>query len=142
MVKIIDKINEKVEKGDLFFSFEYFPPKTDEGVQNLVERQKRMFAYGPTFCDITWGAGGSTADLTLDIAKRMQNEASGGALREPIGHGVWLPNREGQLCGALAAGGHGDHDAPDLHQHACGEAEGGAGQGENGDKRCVATEPA
>ncbi|KAK1270287.1 Methylenetetrahydrofolate reductase 2 [Acorus gramineus] len=29
--------------------------------------------YGPSFCDITWGAGGSTADLTLDIANRMQN---------------------------------------------------------------------
>lgn len=28
----------------------------------------------PLFCDITWGAGGSTADLTLDIASKMQNE--------------------------------------------------------------------
>ena len=28
----------------------------------------------PMFCDITWGAGGSTADLTLDIATKMQNE--------------------------------------------------------------------
>ncbi|GAB4822503.1 hypothetical protein N2152v2_009549 [Parachlorella kessleri] len=74
MVKIIEKINAKIEKGELFYSFEYFPPKTDEGVQNLVERQHRMFSLGPTFCDITWGAGGSTADLTLDIAKRMQNE--------------------------------------------------------------------
>ena len=33
-----------------------------------------MVALGPAFCDITWGAGGSTADLTLDIAARMQNE--------------------------------------------------------------------
>lgn len=33
-----------------------------------------MVALGPEFCDITWGAGGSTADLTLDIAARMQNE--------------------------------------------------------------------
>ena len=32
-----------------------------------------MASYGPTFCDITWGAGGSTADLTLDIAAKMQN---------------------------------------------------------------------
>lgn len=73
-MKIIDKINDKIEKGEVFYSFEYFPPKTDEGVQNLVERQKRMNALSPTFCDITWGAGGSTADLTLDIAKRMHNE--------------------------------------------------------------------
>lgn len=33
-----------------------------------------MVALGPEFCDITWGAGGSTADLTLDIAARMQGE--------------------------------------------------------------------
>ncbi|TQD95945.1 hypothetical protein C1H46_018432 [Malus baccata] len=33
----------------------------------------RMVAHGPAFCDITWGTGGSTADLTLDIANKMQN---------------------------------------------------------------------
>ena len=32
-----------------------------------------MASFGPTFCDITWGAGGTTADLTLDIAAKMQN---------------------------------------------------------------------
>ena len=81
--KIIDKLNEKIAAGELFYSFEYFPPKTDEGVQNLVERQHRMFGLGPTFCDITWGAGGSTADLTLDIASRMQNEVRGRAALWP-----------------------------------------------------------
>lgn len=44
-----------------------------QGVDNLFERMERMVAYGPLFCDITWGAGGSTADVTLDIATRMQN---------------------------------------------------------------------
>lgn len=44
-----------------------------QGVENLFERLDRMVAYGPVFCDITWGAGGSTADVTLDIATRMQN---------------------------------------------------------------------
>jgi hypothetical protein len=73
-MKIINKINEKLEAGEKFFSFEYFPPKTEEGVKNLYERQLRMAALGPTFCDITWGAGGSTADLTLNIASSMQNK--------------------------------------------------------------------
>lgn len=72
--KIIDKLNDKITKGEPFFSFEYFPPKTDEGVANLKERQMRMVALGPTFCDITWGAGGSTADVTLDVARSMQQE--------------------------------------------------------------------
>lgn len=72
-MKIIDKINKSIADGKTFFSFEFFPPRTDEGVENLFERQDRMASYGPTFCDITWGAGGSTADVTLNIASKMQN---------------------------------------------------------------------
>lgn len=71
-MKVIDKIRA-ADPDRVVFSFEFFPPKTDDGVDNLFERMDRMVAHNPTFCDITWGAGGSTADLTLDIAKRMQN---------------------------------------------------------------------
>jgi len=74
MVKIIDRINEHIDQGKTFYSFEYFPPKTEEGVKNLHERQKYMRSLDPLFCDITWGAGGSTADLTLTIAEKMQSE--------------------------------------------------------------------
>ncbi|KAE8789233.1 putative methylenetetrahydrofolate reductase [Hordeum vulgare] len=72
-MKVIEKIQEAAANGRTVFSFEYFPPKTEEGVENLFERMDRMVAHGPNFCDITWGAGGSTADVTLDIANRMQN---------------------------------------------------------------------
>ena len=41
--------------------------------QWTFERMERMVAHNPAFCDITWGARGSTADLTVDIANRMQN---------------------------------------------------------------------
>ena len=55
-----------------------FPPPfrflSEQGVNNLFPRMKKMVSYGPQFCDITWGAGGSTADLTQDIANRMQKE--------------------------------------------------------------------
>lgn len=71
-MKVIEKIRENQNK-EAVFSFEFFPPKTEDGVENLFERMERMVAHGPTFCDITWGAGGSTADLTLEIANRMQN---------------------------------------------------------------------
>ena len=80
-VKLIDTLTPLIESGTTFFSFEYFPPKTDEGVQKLQERQHRMHALGPAFCDITWGAGGSTADLTMDIASAMQNKVGGGVGR-------------------------------------------------------------
>lgn len=72
-MKIIEKINANIKDGKTFFSFEFFPPRTEEGVENLFERLDRMVAYGPTFCDITWGAGGSTAEVTLGIATKMQN---------------------------------------------------------------------
>ena len=49
-----------------------------QGVANLFDRQDRMAGYGPMFCDITWGAGGTTADLTLDIASKMQNMVRSG----------------------------------------------------------------
>ncbi|XP_060183664.1 probable methylenetetrahydrofolate reductase (NADH) [Lycium barbarum] len=72
-MKVIEKIQEAAKDDRVVFSFEFFPPKTEDGVENLFERMERMVAHNPSFCDITWGAGGSTADLTLEIAKRMQN---------------------------------------------------------------------
>ncbi|KAJ3669375.1 hypothetical protein LUZ60_011325 [Juncus effusus] len=78
-MKVIEKLKSAFDggtgagAGGGVFSFEYFPPKTEEGVENLFDQMDRMVAHGPAFCDITWGAGGSTADLTLDIATVMQN---------------------------------------------------------------------
>lgn len=72
-MKIIDKINECVAQDKSFFSFEYFPPKTDEGVENLYTRIERMSKLGPLFIDVTWGAGGSTATKTIDISTNAQN---------------------------------------------------------------------
>ncbi|KAA8493866.1 Methylenetetrahydrofolate reductase 1 [Porphyridium purpureum] len=70
--RIADKIAQCEREGKLFFSFEYFPPKTDTGVSNLYERVERMAAYEPLFCDMTWGAGGSTSDLTLELVGNIQ----------------------------------------------------------------------
>jgi methylenetetrahydrofolate reductase (NADPH) len=71
-LKISDTIAEYKKQGKTFYSFEYFPPKTDFGLQNLYNRIDRMAALNPAFIDITWGAGGSTADLTFDMAKTVQ----------------------------------------------------------------------
>lgn len=73
MVKIIEKIR-KLEKSDAgpYFSFEFFPPKTDAGLENLYLRIERMTSLQPLFVDITWGAGGSTKDLSLAIAQYCQ----------------------------------------------------------------------
>lgn len=72
-MKVIEKLQNAEKEGKVAFSFEYFPPKTEGGVENLFDRMDQMVEHQPSFCDITWGAGGSTADLTLDISNKMQN---------------------------------------------------------------------
>ncbi len=69
---IADKIAAREASHTPFFSFEYFPPKTETGVANLYDRVARMARIEPLFCDVTWGAGGATSDLTLSISGNMQ----------------------------------------------------------------------
>eukprot|EP00971_Amphidinium_carterae_P086794 1717428-Amphidinium_carterae.2 len=57
-----------------WFSFEYFPPKTDDGVKNLKNRIDRMKKLKPLFTDFTWGAGGSTSDLTMSLCDAAKND--------------------------------------------------------------------
>lgn len=72
-MKIIEKINEAIALAQPFYSFEYFPPRTEASLPNFYSRIERMSQLHPMFVDITWGAGGSTAGLTLDIARNIQN---------------------------------------------------------------------
>ena len=72
-MKIIDKIRaEEASRLGPFFSYEFFPPKTDAGVENLYLRMERMTSMNPIFVDVTWGAGGSTRDLTMAISAYTQ----------------------------------------------------------------------
>lgn len=71
-VKINTLFPEQTAPG--FFSFEYFPPKTPEGVENLKKRIVRMKNLNPKFVDFTWGAGGSTSELSLDLTSCAKNE--------------------------------------------------------------------
>jgi methylenetetrahydrofolate reductase (NADPH) len=57
-------------------SFEFFPPKTPEGVTKLRAVRQQLYAMQPEFCSVTYGAGGSTHDGTF------------GAVREILGEGV------------------------------------------------------
>ncbi len=56
-------------------SFEFFPPKTDEGDRNLLEKTiPALLQLKPDFCSVTYGAGGSTREKTLMIVDRIQRE--------------------------------------------------------------------
>ncbi|GIS71993.1 MAG: hypothetical protein CM1200mP10_15700 [Candidatus Neomarinimicrobiota bacterium] len=71
-MKISDKLEDFKAQGKTYFSFEFFPPKTDFGLDNLYSRIDRMASLQPAYIDITWGAGGSTADRTLEMSKTIQ----------------------------------------------------------------------
>ena len=71
-MKISEKIANYKAQGKTFYSFEFFPPKTDFGLDNLYSRIDRMASFQPAYIDITWGAGGSTADKTLGMCKTIQ----------------------------------------------------------------------
>jgi methylenetetrahydrofolate reductase (NADPH) len=54
-------------------SFEFFPPKTEEGDRNLMEKTlPALLQIKPDFCSVTYGAGGSTRDKTLTIVEQIQ----------------------------------------------------------------------
>ena len=55
-MKISDKLENFKVQGKTFYSFEYFPPKTDFGLDNLYTRIDRMASLQPAYIDITWGA--------------------------------------------------------------------------------------
>ena len=55
-------------------SFEFFPPKTVEGVLKLRETRKQLASLNPKFFSVTFGAGGSTRDRTMDAVLEIQAE--------------------------------------------------------------------
>jgi methylenetetrahydrofolate reductase (NADH) len=65
--------------ADLFsrsttFSFEFFPPKTAEGASKLFDHIVKLEELGPSFVSVTYGAGGSTRQLTRDLVHRVREK--------------------------------------------------------------------
>src|SRR6476619_5809559 len=61
--------------GKPVISFEFFPPNTDEGDRNLLEKTiPALLELKPDYCSVTYGAGGSTREKTLMIVERIQRD--------------------------------------------------------------------
>lgn len=56
------------------FSFEFFPPKTQEGVNNLLETVVRLQDFHPSFVSVTYGAGGGSRELTRSVVHSIQEK--------------------------------------------------------------------
>jgi methylenetetrahydrofolate reductase (NADPH) len=69
------RIDEILNRGDdPVFSFEFFPPKTPEGEKNLYRALTELKPLDPAYVSVTYGAGGSTRDKTLEIVQRIKEE--------------------------------------------------------------------
>jgi methylenetetrahydrofolate reductase (NADPH) len=74
-VKITDLLRFAGERGEPIFSFEFFPPKTDDGVKALFETVEALRPLGPAYVCVTYGAGGSTRARTVELVKRLKRES-------------------------------------------------------------------
>lgn len=67
------RISEALATQRPFFSFEFFPPRTDEAHLHLLETARTLRDLRPAFVSVTYGAGGSTRARTVEVSKQIQN---------------------------------------------------------------------
>lgn len=69
-------VSEVLAHGGHSFSFEFFPPKTDEGERALFQAIRELEGLRPTFVSVTYGAGGTTRDRTVRITERIAEDTT------------------------------------------------------------------
>jgi methylenetetrahydrofolate reductase (NADPH) len=69
-------IGQLVRDGERSISFEFMPPRDDAGAAQLWSAIRDLEPYQPTFVSVTYGAGGSTRDTTVQITGRIARETS------------------------------------------------------------------
>ena len=68
------KLADLYARPGLTLSVEFFPPKTDKGEENLFNEIEIIKRLNPAFCSVTYGAGGSTREKTVDLVDRIHRE--------------------------------------------------------------------
>jgi methylenetetrahydrofolate reductase (NADPH) len=68
------RIDQILEERRPVFSFEFFPPKTDEGEKNLQGALAELAKDDPAYTSVTYGAGGTTRERTVEITKWIKQE--------------------------------------------------------------------
>lgn len=69
-------IGELIREGERSISFEFMPPRDEAGAEQLWQAIRDLEPYEPTFVSVTYGAGGTTRDTTVQITGRIARETS------------------------------------------------------------------
>lgn len=68
-------ISDLLQPNKPSYSFEFFPPRSEKAVESLYQTIEELKAYNPSFVSVTYGAGGTTRDLTHDLVVRIKEES-------------------------------------------------------------------
>ena len=69
-------VGEQLRTGRPTFSFEFMPPRTDEAERQLWRAIRELEPLGPSFVSVTYGAGGSTRDRTIEVTERIAQDTT------------------------------------------------------------------
>ncbi len=98
------RIDELLAGPEPVFSFEFFPPKTEQGEQNLYAALSELRTLEPSFVSVTYGAGGSRRAKTIEIVKRIKEDYGLEAMAHFTCVGATVPELRSTLDEMQAAG--------------------------------------
>jgi methylenetetrahydrofolate reductase (NADPH) len=96
-VKISDILRFARERGEPVFSFEFFPPRSEEGFKALYQTVEALRPLAPAYVSVTYGAGGSTRATTVALVKRLKRESE----IEPLAHVTCVGASRDQISAVL-----------------------------------------